>query len=99
MLINPIIKILQQFMIVVTAVTIVMSISAVAMVLPQAAYGTEDKENPSSSGEDEDCSSDELPASIDGTIRCMGAGECYSSEFEFDGEKVKHCNFLTNSDE
>ncbi len=44
----------------------------------QAVYATEDKGNPSSS-EDEDCSSDELPASIDGTIRCM---EHYSYEFE-----------------
>jgi hypothetical protein len=97
MLINPIIRILQQFIIVVTAVTIVMSISAVSMVLPQVAYATEDEENPSSSGEDEDCSSDELPASIDGTIRCMEPGECYS--YEFEGKEVKHCNFLTNSNE
>ena len=43
MFINPIIKILQQSMLVVTAVTIVMSISAVAMMIPQtAAYATED---------------------------------------------------------
>ena len=53
----------------------------------------------SSNDDDEDCGFDELPASIDGTIRCMGQGECYSSEFEFDGERVKHCNFLTSSDE
>ncbi len=91
MLINPIIRILQQFIIVVTAVTIVMSISAVSMVLPQVAYATEDEENPSSSGEDEDCSSDELPASIDGMIRCMEQGECYS--YEFEGKEVKHCNY------
>ena len=40
----PIIKILQQYILVVTAVTIVMSISAVAMMMiPQtAAYATED---------------------------------------------------------
>ena len=91
MFINPIIRILQQFIIVVTAVTIVMSVSAVSMVLPQAALATEGEKNPSSSGEDEDCSSDELPASIDGTIRCMEQGECYS--YEFDGKEVKHCNY------
>jgi len=27
----------------------------------------------------------------------MGQGECYSSEFEFDGEKVKHCNFMISN--
>ncbi len=91
-------KILQHFVILLTAAGIIMGISTVAMIIPQAAYATEDKGNPSSS-EDEDCSSDELPASIDGTISCMGAGECYSSEFEWNGEKVKHCNFMTNSDE
>jgi hypothetical protein len=91
MLVNPIIRILQHFITVMTAVTIVMGISAVAMVLPQAAYATEDEENPSSSGEDEECSSDELPARIDGTIRCMEQGECYS--YEFEGKEVKHCNY------
>jgi hypothetical protein len=84
--------ILQQFVIVMTSVTaIIMGISTVAMIIPQAAYATEDKGNPSSS-EDEDCSSDELPASIDGTIRCM---EHYS--YEFEGKEVKHCNFMTSS--
>ena len=52
--------------------------------------------NPSLSSVD-NCASDQLPASIDGTIRCMSPGECYSSEFEFDGEKVKHCNFMMSS--
>jgi hypothetical protein len=44
MFITPIIKILQQYRLVVIAVTIVMSISAVAMMMiPQtAAYATED---------------------------------------------------------
>ena len=44
MFITPMIKILQQYKLVVTAVTIVMSISAVAiMTTPQtAAYATED---------------------------------------------------------
>jgi hypothetical protein len=46
----------------------------------------------------EDCGSDELPESIDGTISCMGQGECYSSEFEFDGKKVKHCNFMMTAE-
>jgi guanyl-specific ribonuclease Sa len=91
MLVNPIIRILQHFITVMTAVTVVMGISAVAVVLPQAAYATEDEENSSSSGEDEECSSDELPARIDGTIRCMEQGECYS--YEFEGKEVKHCNY------
>jgi hypothetical protein len=26
-----------------------------------------------------------------------GPGECYSSEYEFDGQKVKHCNFMMSS--
>jgi hypothetical protein len=91
----------QQTVIVMTvAVTIVMGISTVAILIPQAAYAsTDESDRSSSSDDDEDCGSDELPASIDGTIRCMSPGECYSSEFEFDGEKVKHCNFLTSNDE
>ncbi len=52
-----------------------------------------------SSSSVDNCASDELPTSIDGTIRCMGQGECYSSEFEFDGERVKHCNFMMSNDE
>jgi hypothetical protein len=78
-----IIKILQQSVIVVTAVTIVMGISTLAMMMiPQtAAYATQD----------EDCDSDESPASIDGTTRCIGEGECES--YEFDGKEVKHCDY------
>jgi len=80
-----------------------MGISTVSMLIPQAAYASTDGADRSSSSndddDDEDCGSDELPASIDGTIRCMGPGECYSSEFEFDGERVKHCNFMTSNDE
>ena len=92
MFVTSTIIILQQFVIVMTSATaIIMGISTVAMIIPQAAYATEDKGNPSSS-EDEDCSSDELPASIDGTIRCM---EHYS--YEFEGKEVKHCNFMTSS--
>ncbi len=89
-------KVPQQTVIVMTAaiVTIVMWISTVAMVIPQAAYAQQDEANPSSLSSDvDDCASDELPARIDGTIRCMDPGECYSSEFEFDGEKAKHCNY------
>jgi len=83
MFIVPIIKILQQYIIVVTAVTIVMGISTLAMMMisQTAAYATQD----------EDCDSDESPASIDGTIRCIGEGECES--YEFDGKEVKHCDY------
>ncbi len=89
-------KVPQQTAIVTTAaaVTIVMWISAAAIIIPQAAYAQQDEVNPSPLSSDvDDCASDELPAKIDGTIRCMKQGECYSSEFEFDGEKVKHCNY------
>jgi hypothetical protein len=94
-------KFQQQTVIVMTAaLTVVMWISTLAMVIPQAAYAQQDEGNPSlssSSSSVDNCASDQLPASIDGTIRCMGPGECYSSEFEFDGEKVKHCNFMMSS--
>ncbi len=93
-------KILQHFVILLTAASIIMGISTVAVFIPQVAYAsTDESSSSSSSDDDEDCGSDELPARIDGTISCMGAGECYSSEFEWNGEKVKHCNFMTNSDE
>src|SRR5918999_709230 len=94
-------KILQNFVILLTAATIIMGISTVSMFIPHAAYASTDGADRSSSSndDDEDCASDELPASIDGTIECMGQGECYSSEFEWDGERVKHCNFMTSSDE
>jgi hypothetical protein len=88
-------KVLQQTVIVMIAATIIMWISTSVMVIPQAAYAQQDKGNPPSLSSDVDnCASDQLPASIDGMIRCMKQGECYSSEFEFDGEKVKHCNFM-----
>lgn len=90
-------KVVQQTVIVMTAaVTIVLLLSKLAMVIPQAAYAQQDERNPSLSAVD-NCSSDQLPTSIDGTIRCMNPGECYSSEFEFDGERVKHCNFMMSS--
>jgi hypothetical protein len=98
-------KVPQLTVIVMTAaaVTIFMWVSTVAMtMIPQAAYAQQDEVNPSplSSDVDDNCASDELPARIDGTIRCMKQGECYSSEFEFDGDKVKHCNFMMDgSDE
>ena len=81
------------------ALTVVMWISTLAMVIPQAAYAQQDEGNPSlSSSSVDNCASDQLPASIDGTIRCMGQGECYSEDFEFDGKKVKHCNFMTSTE-
>ena len=89
-------KVPQQTVIVITAVavTVVMWISTPPMVIPQAAYAQQDEGNPSLSSVD-NCASDKRRTSIDGTIRCMGPGECYSSEF--DGEKVKHCNFMMSS--
>ncbi len=94
------VRIQQHFVILLTAATILMGIFTVAMLIPQAAYASTDgADRSSSSNDDEDCGSDELPASIDGTIECMGQGECYSSEFEWDGERVKHCNFMTSNDE
>ena len=83
-------RIPYHFVILLTAATIIMGISTVSMLIPQAAYASTDGADRSSSSnddDDEDCGSDELPASIDGTIRCMGPAECYSSEFEFDGER------------
>jgi hypothetical protein len=74
-------KVPQQTVTVVTAsVTIVILISTLAMVIPQAAYAQQDEVNQSPFSSDvDDCASDQLPASIDGTIRCMDPGECYSS--------------------
>ena len=93
-------KILQHFVLLLTAVSIIMGVSTVAVFISQVAYASTDEASSSSSSDDgEDCGSDELPAIIDGTIRCMDSGECYFSEFEFRGDKVKHCNFMTNSDE
>jgi hypothetical protein len=92
-------KIQHHFVILLTAATIIMGISTVAMLIPQTVYAsTDETDRSSSSDDDEDCGSDELPASIDGTIRCMGQGECYSEEFEFDGKKVKHCNFMMSTE-
>jgi hypothetical protein len=82
MFITPIIKILQQYKLVVTAVTIVMGISTLAMMIPQTpAYATQD----------EDCDSDEHSVSIDGKTKCIGEGECES--YEFEGKEVKHCDY------
>jgi hypothetical protein len=93
-------RIQHQFVVLLTAATIIMGISTVAMLIPQAAYAsTDESDRSSSSDDDEDCGSDELPASIDGTIRCMGPGECHSEQFGFDGEKVKYCNFMTSDKE
>jgi hypothetical protein len=86
-------KVPQQTVIVMTAaVTIVMLISTLAMVIPQAAYAQQNEVNPSLSSDVDSCASDELPASINGRIQCMRQGECYSEQFE--GKEVKHCNFM-----
>jgi hypothetical protein len=93
-------RIQHHFVVLLTAASIIMGISTVAMLIPQTVYASTDEtdRSSSSSDDDEDCASDELPASIDGTIRCMGQGECYSEEFEFDGKKVKHCNFMMSTE-
>jgi len=89
-------KVPQHTVIVMTAaaVTIVMWISTVAMaMIPQTAYAQHDEVNSSPSSSDVDsCASDQLPASINGRIQCIGEGECYSEQFE--GKEVKHCNFM-----
>ena len=75
------------------ATAIVMWISTVAMgMIPQAAYAQQDEVNPSLSSSSADgCASDQLSASINGSIQCIGEGECYSEQFE--GKEVKHCNY------
>jgi len=99
------VKVPQQFvMIMIAATAIIALISTVAMVIPQAAYAQQNEVNQSlsssssSSSSVDSCASDQLPASINGRIQCMGQGECYSEQFE--GKEVKHCNFMMNgSDE
>ena|SRR5919199_3094794 len=73
------------------AMALITTISIKTISMPQAAFANKDNRNPSSA---EDCGPDKLPASIDGSIRCMGQGECYSEKFKSDGMKVKHCNFM-----
>jgi hypothetical protein len=92
-------RVQQQSLIVLTATAaaaIMIWISMLAMIIPQTVYANKDEGNPSSSNDD--CKSDELPASIDGKISCMGEGECYSEHFEVDGKKVKHCNFMMSNE-
>jgi hypothetical protein len=86
-------KVSQQTVIVMIAaiVTMVMWISAAAMVIPQAAYAQQDEVNPPLSSSVDSCASDESPASVDGTTRCIGEGECES--YEFEGKEVKHCDY------
>jgi hypothetical protein len=88
-------KVPQQTVIVMTAaLTVVMWISTLAMVIPQAAYAQQDEGNPSlssASSSVDSCASDQLPASINGRIQCIGEGECYSEQFE--EKEVKHCNY------
>jgi hypothetical protein len=89
-------KVRHQSVIVLTAAAaILIWISIVAMIIPQTVFANKDEGNPSSSSDD--CKSDQLPASIDGKIRCMGQGECYSEDFEVDGKEVKHCNFMMSN--
>ena len=92
-------KILQHFVMLLTAASIIIGVSTIAVFIPQVAYASTDEASSSSSFDEEDCGSDELPAIIDGATHCMGPGECNFSEVEFHGEKVKHCNFMMNSDE
>lgn len=84
-------KVQQQFVIVLTA-TIVIWISTVTTVIPQAAYAQKNQENQSSSN---NCASDQLPASINGTIQCIQQRQCYSEQFE--GKEAKHCNFMMSN--
>ena len=84
-------KVQQQFVIVLTA-TIVIWISTVTTLIPQAVYAQQNQENQSSSN---NCASDQLPASINGTIQCMQEGQCYSEQFE--GKEAKHCNFMMSN--
>lgn len=84
-------KVQQQFVIVLTA-TIVIWISTVTTLIPHAAYAQQNQENQSSSN---NCASDQLPASINGTIQCMQEGQCYSEQFE--GKEAKHCNFMMSN--
>lgn len=86
--------ILQQLVIAMTPTAIVMGISTLTAIIPQPAYAQEYQGNQSSlSGTN--CASDQIPASINGTIQCMLQGECYSEEF--DGKEVKHCNFMMSN--
>ena len=86
-------KVLQQTVIVMTAaiVTIVLWISTLAMVIPQASYAQQDEGNLALSSDVDDCASDEHSASIDGKTKCIGEGECES--YEFEGKEVKHCDY------
>ena len=67
-------------------------ISTVTTLIPHAAYAQQNLENQSSSN---NCASDQLPASINGTIQCTQQGQCYSEQFE--GKEAKHCNFMMSN--
>jgi hypothetical protein len=81
----------QTVIVMTTAATIVIWISTLVMVIPQAAYATQDEENPPSSSDTDDCKSDEIPTSISRCIEEEEEEECYS--YEFEGKEVKHCNY------
>jgi hypothetical protein len=89
------VKLPQQYVMMMTAATAIVAwISTVAMIIPQAAYAQQNEVNPplsSASSSVDSCASDQLPASINGRIQCIGEGECYSEQFE--GKEVKHCNY------
>ena len=55
-------------MIMTAATAIVAWISTVTMVIPQAAYAQQNEVNPPLSSSVDNCTSDELPASINGRI-------------------------------
>ena len=75
------------------ATAIVMWVSTVAMVIPQAAYAQQDEINSAAAADG--CASDQLPAGTNRRIQCIRQGECYSQQFE--GKEVKHCNFMMSS--
>jgi hypothetical protein len=85
-------KVQQQFVIVLTATIVIWISTVTTVIIPQAAYAQKNQENQSSSN---NCASDQLPASINGTIQCMQQGQCYSEQFE--GKEAKHCNFMMSN--
>jgi hypothetical protein len=65
-------KVPQLTVIVITAaLTVIMWISTLAMVIPQAAYAQQNEVNPPLSSSVDSCAADELPASINGGIQCI----------------------------
>ena len=95
MFIGPIIRIPQKFpTVLIASIVVWIAIVAIIVLPPAAVYANKDEGNPSSSSDD--CKSDELPESINGTIQCMQEGQCYSEQFE--GKETKHCNFMMSTE-